>query len=124
MDFATYNLASSINKATKSSNVLGGIGLGIQGLGTAWDIAGGIINLHYANKANQLARDQYNDAKAQLALENERYNKRENERINANNTFNDIGASAYETYKNKQNAQDSSALGQNTLAQQSPMNRN
>ncbi|ARJ55922.1 hypothetical protein [Campylobacter cuniculorum] len=63
---------------------LGGIGKSLEGLGSLASIGTGIYGMFLQNKALNLQKKALNQAQAQQNIENERWNKRENERVNAN----------------------------------------
>ena len=75
------------------SGSLGIIGSGLQ-------IYNSIEGVKNSKKALNMQKEALDLQKQQLAIENDRYNKRENERIEANNTINS-SANAYKLQENE-----------------------
>lgn len=67
------------------------LGAGLEGIGSIGSIGTSIYGLFQTNKALKLQKQALNEAQKQNAIENERYDKREAERIAANDQ---IAASA------------------------------
>lgn len=60
------------------------LGAGLEGISSVFNIGTGIYGLWQTNKALNLQKDALNEAKKQNSIENDRFNKRETERIEAN----------------------------------------
>lgn len=73
------------------SDKFANFGKGLEGIGSIGSIGTSIYGLFQTNKALKLQKQALNEAQKQNAIENERYDKREAERIAANDQ---IAASA------------------------------
>lgn len=78
---------------------------GLGAIGSGLQIYNAIQGTKAAKKALNMQKEGLEMQKQQLALENERYNKRENERIDANNTIGASAAAFNKKDEDKQNTQ-------------------